>query len=159
MAPIEVVAPDSRISRRPVRVRPGDYGMLPRSQGPRPSRPACAPPRYRGTGVAISAAPHRRRPVTPATTVALALLAAVITVWLGLVAHFGAMVGASAGMPARMPDRLGVVRVQTGETLDHLAARVAPDAPVRQVAERIRELNDLNSAALTAGQTVIAPVG
>jgi predicted Zn-dependent protease len=108
----------------------------------------------------MSSAPHRRRPVTPATTVALALLAALITVWLGLVAHFGAMVGgACAGMPARIPDRLAVVRVESGETLDHLAARVAPDAPVGQVAERIRELNDLDSTALIAGQTLIAPVG
>jgi hypothetical protein len=36
---------------------------------------------------------------------------------------------------------------------------VAPEAPVRQVAQRIRELNDLNSTALVAGQTLIAPVG
>ena len=39
----------------------------------------------------MSTASHRPRPITPATTVALALLAAVITVWLGLVAHFGGM--------------------------------------------------------------------
>jgi hypothetical protein len=36
---------------------------------------------------------------------------------------------------------------------------VAPGAPVAKVAERIRELNDLNSPALAAGQTLIAPVG
>jgi hypothetical protein len=36
---------------------------------------------------------------------------------------------------------------------------VAPDAPARRVAERIRELNDLSSPALVAGQTLIAPVG
>jgi hypothetical protein len=36
---------------------------------------------------------------------------------------------------------------------------VAPDAPARQVADRIRELNDLNSSTLAAGQTLIAPVG
>ncbi len=69
------------------------------------------------------------------------------------------LAGASAGMPARIPDRLAVVRVESGETLEHLAARVAPDAPVGQVAKRIRELNDLDSAVLTAGQTLIAPVG
>jgi hypothetical protein len=36
---------------------------------------------------------------------------------------------------------------------------VAPDAPVGEVAQRIRELNDLQSPTLTAGQTLIAPVG
>ncbi len=58
-----------------------------------------------------------------------------------------------------MPDRLAVVQVQTGETLQQVAHRVAPDAPVGQVVERIRELNQLDSVALDAGQTLIAPVG
>ena len=108
----------------------------------------------------MSTAPHRPRPITPATTVALALLAALITVWLGLVAHFGGMLRAGSDQAAgQMPDRLAVVRVESGETLQHLAARVAPDAPAGQVAERIRELNDLDTAAVTAGQTLIAPVG
>jgi hypothetical protein len=127
---------------------------------PGPARPRVAPPRYRGTGVWMSTAPHRRRPITPAATVGLALLAALITVWLGLVAHVGDVIGSgSAGGHGPMPDRLAVVRVDAGETLPHLAARVAPDAPVGEVAQRIRELNDLQSPTLTAGQTLIAPVG
>ena len=85
----------------------------------------------------------------------LALLAAAITVWLGLVAQFGGVVGTSAPVP----NRLAVVQVQTGETLQQVAHRVAPDAPVGQVVERIRELNQLDSAALDAGQTLIAPIG
>jgi hypothetical protein len=40
-----------------------------------------------------------------------------------------------------------------------VAARVAPEAPVSQVADRIRQLNGLNSPTVTAGQTLIAPVG
>jgi predicted Zn-dependent protease len=52
-----------------------------------------------------------------------------------------------------------VVRVEPGDTLQRLAARVAPDAPTGQVAARIRELNELDSSAVTAGQTLIAPVG
>jgi predicted Zn-dependent protease len=108
----------------------------------------------------MSTAPHRPRPITPATTMALALLAALITVWLGLVAHFGDMLhGGSDQTAGHMPDQLAVVRVEPGETLQHLAARVAPDAPTGQVTARIRELNDLDSAAVTAGQTLIAPVG
>jgi predicted Zn-dependent protease len=86
----------------------------------------------------------------------LALLAAVITVWLGLVAHFGA--AAAGGTAAGMPDQVGVVRVEAGEGLQQLAARVAPGAPTAQMVDRIRELNRLDSVVLDAGQTLIAPV-
>jgi hypothetical protein len=49
--------------------------------------------------------------------------------------------------------------VQTGENMQQVAHRVAPHAPVGQVIDRIRELNKLDSVALDAGQTLIAPVG
>ena len=68
--------------------RPGDTGRRPRS-----NRPGGAPMRYRGTGVLMSRASHRRRPITPATTLVLALIAAGITVWLGLVAQLGGVAG------------------------------------------------------------------
>jgi hypothetical protein len=98
--------------------------------------------------------------VTLATTVGVALVAGIITLWLGLVANIGqAANGGSAGSAAQVPDRLAVVRVEPGESLQDVAHRVAPDAPARQVAERIRELNDLSSPAVAAGQTLIAPVG
>jgi predicted Zn-dependent protease len=58
-----------------------------------------------------------------------------------------------------VPDRLSVVQVAPGESLQDVAHRVAPEAPARQVADRIRELNNLSSPALAAGQTLIAPVG
>jgi LysM domain-containing protein len=135
-------------------VRPGPRPADVRRR-PRPGRPGGAPVRYRGTGVMMSRASHRRRPITPLTTVVLALVAAGITVWLGLVAQLGGVVGSTA----EVPNRLAVIQVQTGETLQHVAHRVAPDAPVGQVVERIRELNQLDSVALDAGQTLIAPVG
>jgi hypothetical protein len=141
-----------RVPAKPLVRRP--YGPA-RSRRPGPMRPDGAPLRYRGTGVLMSRASHRRRPITPAATVGLALLAALITVWLGVVAQFGGVVGTTAPVP----DRLSVVQVQSGETLQHVAARVAPGAPVDKVVERIRELNQLESAALDAGQTLIAPVG
>lgn len=145
---------------RPVHVRPAGRSGQPGSKRPQPSRPNTAPPRYRGTGVLMSTASHRPRPITPATTVALAVVAAGITVWLGFVAHFGGMLhNAPEKASVQMPDRLAVVRVEPGETLQHLAARVAPDAPSGQVAARIRELNELESSTVTAGQTLIAPVG
>lgn len=120
---------------------------------PQPRRPGGASIRHRGTGVLLSRASHRR-PITPATTVILALIAAAITLWLGLVGQFGGVVGAEA----EMPGRLAVVQVHSGESLQHVARRVAPDAPVADVVERIRELNKLESVALDAGQTLIAPV-
>src|SRR3954470_11607509 len=130
-------------------LRPADSRRRPRS-----SRPTGVPMRYRGTGVLMSRASHRRRPITPATTVVLALVASAITVWLGLIAQFGGVTRSDAPVPGR----LAVVQVQTGETLQQVAHRVAPDAPVGQVVERIRELNQLDSVALDAGQTLIAPI-
>lgn len=122
---------------------------------PRSTRPAGSPLHYHGTGVLMSRASHRRRPITPATTVVLALVAAAITVWLGLVAQLGA----PADAPEPTPGRLAVVQVQTGESLQQLAQRVAPDAPVGSVVDQIRDLNALDTAAVDAGQTLIAPVG
>lgn len=112
--------------------------------------------RYRGTGVAVSRAPHTRRPVSTAVTVALAGVAALITLWLGLVGNFS---GAPVAATEQLPDQLAVVQVQAGETLQQLAGRVAPDAPAAQVMQRIRDLNKLDSASLDAGQTLIAPIG
>jgi predicted Zn-dependent protease len=97
-----------------------------------------------------------RRPISTATTVALAGLAALITLWLGSLAQFS---GERSAAPIHDPDQLAVVRVQAGETLQQLAGRVAPGASVVEIAERIRDLNKLGSAAVDAGQTLIAPVG
>jgi predicted Zn-dependent protease len=67
---------------------------------------------------------------------------------------------ASAGSaPSQAPDRVAVVRVQAGETLERLAERVAPDRPASQVMQRIRELNKLGAASVQAGQTLISPIG
>lgn len=121
---------------------------------PATRRPGGAAVAHRGSGVLMSRASHRR-PITPVTTVLLALVAAGITVWLGLVAHLGGVTGA----PAAVPAELAVVQVQSGETLHQVAKRVAPDAPVGDTVTRIRELNGLDTAALQAGQTLIAPVG
>ena len=123
---------------------------------PFPARPATAPLRYRGTGIAASrAAHHGHRPVGTAVTVALAAMAALITLWLGALANFS---GDRAAAPAAVPERLTVVQVQAGETLQQLAGRVAPEAPAGLVVDRIRDLNQLDSAAVDAGQTLIAPV-
>ncbi len=124
-------------------------------RGPRQHRPAGAAVHYRGTGVLMSRASHRRRPVTPIATVLLALVAAAITVWLGLVAH----VGAAPESATPVPGRLAVVELQAGESLEQLAQRVAPDAPVGAVVDEIKDLNKLGSAVVGPGKTLIAPVG
>ncbi|MEU0494453.1 LysM peptidoglycan-binding domain-containing protein [Mycobacterium sp. NPDC006124] len=123
-------------------------------RGPQPHRPAGTPIDYRGTGVLMSRASHRRKKVTPLATVLLALVAAAITVWLGLVAEM-----AAPESPATTPPRLAVVQVQAGESLEQLAQRIAPDASVGAVVDEIRDLNELKTAAVDAGQTLIAPVG
>lgn len=164
MTIIHTLAPRASSLRRPINgpvegVRYGRDGLA-RSRRPAPSRPAGAAVRHYGTGVAMSVAPHRRRTVTWATTVGLALAAGAITLWLGLVANVGQVLnGDPANSATHVPDRLAVVRVDAGESLKDVAHRVAPDAPAAQVADRIRELNDLNSPTLVAGQTLIAPIG
>src|SRR6201994_7159 len=95
MMPIETISPNAPTRVRPIQVRPparrGGH------RGPQPCRPVVAPPRYRGTGVLMSTASHRPRPITPATTVALALVAAGITVWLRFLAPFCGMFASGPG--------------------------------------------------------------
>jgi hypothetical protein len=140
----------------PVRVgRPRTQAEVDRPvRRPRTQRTDGAALRYRGSGARVSRAVHRRRPITPATTVLLALIAAAITVWLGLVAQAGGVLGGGT----EIPGRLAVVQVQSGDTLQQIAQRVAPDAPVAAVVDRIRELNELETTTVAAGQTLIAPV-
>lgn len=148
----------SRVRPQELQRRPSaaaEVWPLPRDVVVRRRRPARTVG-HRSTGVLMSRASHRSRPITPAVTVLLALLAGGITLWLGLVAQIGA---SGAEQPVQMPTRLSVVEVQTGETLQSIAARVAPDVPADSVVERIRELNKLDAAAVRAGQTLIAPIG
>ncbi len=123
---------------------------------PGPSGPAVRPLAYRGQGLPVSRAPHARRRVSVAATAGLAGLAALVTLALGLVANLSG--GPSTATPADA-ERLAVVRVGVGESLQQLAGRIAPDAPTGPVVARIRELNKLETSSVLAGQTLIAPVG
>lgn len=143
----------------PRRVRTGYRHRSSLGRLPAPSRPVVAPLRYRGSGLAVSAAPHRRlsgRKGSTPVTLALAVLAALITVWLGLLAQSGAERAAPA-LGTR--EQLAVVYVLDGESLRSLAGRVAPDSPVDRVVDRIRDLNQLDSSAIETGQSLIAPLG
>jgi len=104
----------------------------------------------------VSRAPHARRRVSVAATAGLAVLAALVTLALGLVANLSG--GPSTATPAGA-ERLAVVRVGVGESLQQLAGRIAPDAASGPVVARIRELNKLETSSVLAGQTLIAPVG
>lgn len=117
--------------------------------------------RYRGSGIAVSAARHiPRRTVGASGTIAVAALSALVTLWLGWLAHLSGGVVAPVGtMQAGLPDQLAVVHVQPGETLQQLAGRMVPGVPVGQVVERIQTLNHLDSSTIAAGQTLIAPIG
>lgn len=140
---------------RTVAGRPGP--VRPRAARPGPARPDLGPLAYRGTGIGVSRVRHSpRRSVGASATIATACLSALITLWLGWIAHFSA---GSAAETVAVPERLAVVHVHSGETLQQLAGRMVPGAPVAQVVERIRDLNNLDSAAIGAGQTLIAPVG
>lgn len=123
---------------------------------PGPSRPAGTPVRYVRPAVAMSTAQHRPKSVSVLVTAALAGAAALITLWLGSVAQSGGVTGAT---PEVVPDRLAVVQVEAGESLQQVAARVAPEAPTGPMVDRIRELNKLGDAGPVQGQTLIAPVG
>ena len=137
-----------------LRRRPSPVVRRPHAMRPGPSRPATAPLQYRGYAVSVSRAPHARRPVSASVTVALAALAALITLWLGTLAQFSGERAAAVSVP----ERLAVVQVHAGETLQQIARRVAPDVPAGQVVDRIRDLNQLESASVDAGQTLIAPL-
>lgn len=132
--------------RRPVRVSP---------VRPTPARPAVAPLNYHRTGARVSRTPHTRRTVSTSVSMGLASLAALITLWLGALAHLSAD---RSSAPAPTADQLAVIQVHAGETLQHVAGRVAPGSPVGQVVERIRELNKLESSSVDVGQTLIAPI-
>ncbi|MGV0992817.1 MAG: LysM peptidoglycan-binding domain-containing protein [Mycobacterium sp.] len=148
---VERPAPSRSVTVRRGRPTSGRAGR------PNPMGPAIAPMRYSGTGIAMSRTAHLpRRRVSTSVTIALAAMAALITVWLGSIAQFSSDRVAAAAV---VPEQLAVVQVQAGETLAQLATRLAPDAPSGQMVERIRDLNNLGSVSVDAGQTLIAPVG
>ena len=117
---------------RPIQEPRSSRSGVSRSRRPGPARPGGAPLRYGGTGVTMSVAPHRGRTVTPLETVGLALLAGLITLWLGLVADFAGMANdAASGSPAKVPDTLAVVRVEGRRSLRQSSTKRSRVRPQR----------------------------
>ncbi|QKT09153.1 LysM peptidoglycan-binding domain-containing protein [Gordonia sp. X0973] len=76
----------------------------------------------------------------------------------GLVWLFAIVGGNYEASTAPDPVATSVVHVRGGETLNSVAARVAPDMPRQAVINQLRALNGLPSSQLTAGQALVAPV-
>ncbi|WP_433612358.1 LysM peptidoglycan-binding domain-containing protein [Prescottella agglutinans] len=105
---------------------------------------------------AASTPSHDQRP-RPSRFVGLGNVVAAVVVTIGAVLGLGALANLTA-VSGAVPAETATVRVHGGETLSDVAARVAPDAPVGPVVDRIMELNEMSSAAVRAGQTLITPV-
>lgn len=99
--------------------------------------------------VAVSARPSAAPSLS--VIVCAALLAAVVVMGLLGLAHL------RAPEPVSFTGATTIVRVHGGESLSDVAARVAPGESVGTVVEQIRALNDLASASVEPGQTLIAP--
>ncbi|MBD0322349.1 MAG: LysM peptidoglycan-binding domain-containing protein [Aldersonia sp.] len=87
----------------------------------------------------------------PAVLIAAALLTAVVVVGLLGLANL------RADGPSTVPADTAVVTVRQGETLSDVAARIAPQASSARVVDEIRTLNDMSSAGVRAGQTLVVP--
>ncbi len=159
-----VSAADRQLSSQPGRVaaEPGSPGRsatgarrvvrrVPADAGPRRAL-AYGPARARRSAVP-HAAPAAQPQPRAQVVVAAALLAAVVVMGLLGLAHL------RAGDGVAVPEATTVVQVNAGESLSDVAARVAPEAPVGAVVERIRELNGLSSSALHPGQMLVTPTG
>ena len=94
--------------------------------------------------------PGRRRPAVIA--VALFLVLAFALVSLSSALHSATQAGTA---PAASATRF--VTVQPGQTLWQIALRVAPRDDPRDTVDRIRSLNDLDTAAVLPGQRLVVP--
>lgn len=120
-----------------------------------------APGAFRGGRASSTAAPRRPAPHAEAP-LRLTARGRVVVWGLGLLVAAGAggvAVSAHADGPRSAMEVERVV-VAPGQTLWGIASEVAaPGEDVRDVVLRLQRLNELPSAGLTAGQTLVVPVG
>ncbi|WP_087510032.1 LysM peptidoglycan-binding domain-containing protein [Cellulomonas iranensis] len=120
-----------------------------------------APGAFRGGRASSTAAPRRPAPRAEAP-LRLTARGRVVVWGLGLLVAAGAggvAVSAQADGPRSAMEVERVV-VAPGQTLWGIASEVAaPGEDVRDVVLRLQRLNELPSAGLTAGQTLVVPVG
>ncbi|MFT4199620.1 MAG: LysM peptidoglycan-binding domain-containing protein [Gordonia sp. (in: high G+C Gram-positive bacteria)] len=76
----------------------------------------------------------------------------------GLVWFFTVVGGNFAAAAAPEPVSTSVVHVRGGETLNAVAARVAPEVPRQAVINQLRALNGMTSVQVSTGQALVVPV-
>ncbi|SDZ07822.1 LysM domain-containing protein [Amycolatopsis xylanica] len=103
----------------------------------------------RKAGAVAPCAP-RRIAVRWPWLVALAVAAGLGVTGLGVLAN-----GVS---PSAVPEQTATVSVAPGETLSDIAARFAPGSETGAVVDRIKQLNDLQDAAIVPGLPLTVPV-
>ncbi len=118
---------------------------------------ACAP--MSGRARSVAHAPVRRPAVQPVRltrrgTVLIGLLIALCTMGVIVLAAMNAGPAAPS-----LRDAPASVVVEPGDTLWQIATEVAPADNPAMIVERIRAANDLGTAPLQPGQTLILPTG
>lgn len=135
-------------------------GTVPRARGRETVRPPTRPPLAAGGDRVRAAGVCRVRPSAPPHWVWLLTLAvAAAAVVAGLGALAGALThGATDDLPSGVPQRTSVVAVAPGETLSDVAARYAAGGELSAVVDRIKRLNGLSGAQVSAGMPLVVPV-
>ena len=96
--------------------------------------------------------------IRPTSSLRLTRRGRVVVFALALFVVFGAFVLLSSGSVAtETPEATTVVMVGTGDTLWDIAAERADDGDVLEMVAHIKDLNDLKSGALMAGQKLRVP--
>jgi len=96
--------------------------------------------------------------VRPSSTLRLTRRGRVVVFALAMLVVLGAFVLLSSGSVATdTPEATEVVMVGTGDTLWDIAAEHADDGEVLEMMAHIKDLNDLDSASLQAGQKLRVP--
>ena len=122
---------------------------------PRAVRPASPGVRYGHARVRASHVPH---PAVRVERARLGLATLALAALLSAAAVCGLLELAQLRSGEAAAPQTTVVQVHEGEPLSEVAARVAPDAPVRDTVRKIMELNALRGARAASGGTLIVPM-
>jgi LysM domain len=149
-----VAPPAAPIRPRPAAEPVGGAKPAPAGAGPagvRPERTRAVVSRPVGARVVRPAPGHLRLTRRGRLVTAVATLLIAVLTLVGVVSRAGAL-RETAPVPASAPAQ---VVVAPGETLWSIAERVAPDRDPRTVVAGIQRLNDLPTADVRAGQTLL----
>jgi predicted Zn-dependent protease len=101
---------------------------------------------------------YAAHPISPSSTLRLTRRGRIVVFALALLVVLGAFVLLSGGSVAtQTPEATEVVMVGTGDTLWDIAAEHADDGDVLEMIAHIKDLNDLDSGTLMAGQKLRVP--